>query len=473
MAESVGHGGKGMKLHTKILLGLFVGAVVGIAANQLLGGDHGAVEFVNKYLANPVGQIFLRLLFMIVVPLVFASITLGVAGLGDLRRVGRVGGKALAYFLASTALAATLGLVAISVVKPGQQLDRATAEGLRAEFAGDASSRVEAAATTDFGINTIINMFSRNPIRSAVDLDMLGIITFALIFGAALTLIAAERARPMLSWLEALQDVVIKIVEIAMRLAPYGVAGLIFGVTSRFGFHLLQPLGAYVLVVMAALLLHVLLNLSLILRFLVGVNPFLFYRRIRAALVTAFSTSSSAATLPTAITVAEQNLAIPPSVAGFVLPLGSTMCMNGTALFEGMTVLFLAQVFGVDLNLGQMVVVMIMSVLTAVGAAGVPGGSIPLLVTILAMFGIPPEGIAIVLGVDRILDMSRTTVNVCGDLSATAFVAKSEGVWDASRIPADEEQAIPHVLDDSPGWPLPADPQVRDEPLARQAPTPR
>jgi DAACS family dicarboxylate/amino acid:cation (Na+ or H+) symporter len=456
MAEPIAHSGKGMKLHTKILLGLVVGAVVGIAANQLLGGDHRAVEFVNKYIATPVGQIFLRLLFMIVIPLVFASIVLGVAGLGDLRRVGRVGGKAIAYFLASTALAAILGLIAVSIVRPGEQIDRVTADELRTEFAGDASSRVEAAATTDFGVNTIVNMFTRNPVRSAADLDMLGIITFALIFGAALTLIAAERAKPMLAWLEALQDVVIKIVEMAMRLAPYGVAALIFGVTSRFGFHLLKPLGAYVLVVIGALLFHVLLNLSLILRFLVGVNPFTFFRRIRAALVTAFSTSSSSATLPTALAVAEQNVGIPPSIAGFVLPLGSTMCMNGTALFEGITVIFLAQVFGVDLNLGQMIVVMMMSVLTAVGAAGVPGGSIPLLVTILVMFGIPAEGIAIVLGVDRILDMSRTTVNVCGDLTATAFVARTERVWNASMMPSNEEMAIPH-LDESPGWPQPAD----------------
>jgi DAACS family dicarboxylate/amino acid:cation (Na+ or H+) symporter len=457
MAEPIAHSGKGMKLHTKILLGLVVGAVVGIAANQTLGGDHEAVIFVNKYIAGPVGQIFLRLLFMIVIPLVFASIALGVAGLGDLRRVGRVGGKAIGYFLGSTALAATLGLIAVSIVRPGEQIDRVTAEQLRTEFAGDASSRVEAAASTDFGVNTIVNMFTRNPVKSAVDLDLLGIITFSLIFGAALTLITAERAKPMLSWLEALQDVVIKIVEMAMRFAPYGVTALIFGVTSRFGFHLLKPLGAYVMVVIGALLIHVLVNLSLILRFLVGVNPFLFYRRIRAALVTAFSTSSSSATLPTALSVAERNLGIPPSIAGFVLPLGSTMCMNGTALFEGITVIFLAQVFGVTLDLGQMIVVMVMAVLTAVGAAGVPGGSIPLLVTILVMFNIPAEGIAIILGVDRILDMSRTTVNVCGDLSATAFVAKTEGVWNASMIPSNEEMAIPHVLDDSPGWPRPAD----------------
>jgi DAACS family dicarboxylate/amino acid:cation (Na+ or H+) symporter len=466
MSESIGNTGRGMKLHTKILLGLLVGAVLGIAANQLLGGRHPFVDGVNTYLAGPVGQIFLRLLFMIVVPLVFASLALGVAGLGDIRRVGRVGTKAVAYFLASTALAATLGLIAVSIVRPGDRLDPTIRQELLAEYASDASSRVEAAASTDFGINTLVNIVPRNPIRAAVDLDLLGIIFFGLIFGAALTLIAAERARPMLAWLQAVNDVVIKIVGIAMRLAPYGVAALIFGVTSRFGFHLLKPLAAYVLVVLGALLLHVAINISAILRFLVGISPRLFFSRIRSALVTAFSTSSSNATLPTALATAEQNLGIPPSVAGFVLPLGSTMCMNGTALFEGITVIFLAQVFGVTLSLGKMVVVMIMSVVTAVGAAGVPGGSIPLLVGILAMFGVPPEGIAIILGVDRILDMSRTTVNVCGDLSATAWVARSEGVWNASMVPAIErgiEGGGP--VDESPGWPQ-GEPRVTVEPGA-------
>jgi DAACS family dicarboxylate/amino acid:cation (Na+ or H+) symporter len=230
------------------------------------------------------------------------------------------------------------------------------------------------------------------------------------------------------------------------------VAGLFFGVTSRFGFHLLQPLAAYVAVVIGALLLHVVVNISAIVRFLVGMSPLLFFSRIKSALVTAFSTSSSSATLPTALATAQQNLGIPPQIAGFVLPLGSTMCMNGTALFEGMTVIFLCQVFGVDLNLGQMIVVMMLAVLTAIGAAGVPGGSIPLLVGILAMFRVPPEGIAIVLGIDRILDMSRTTVNVCGDITATAFVARSERVWDASMVPAVEglDRA---ARDESPGWP--------------------
>jgi DAACS family dicarboxylate/amino acid:cation (Na+ or H+) symporter len=385
--------------------------------------------------------------------LVFASISLGVAGLGDIRRVGRVGGKAVAYFLGSTALAATLGLVIVSFVRPGSGLDPAIREQLMQTYATDASARVEASQTGNFGVETLVNIVTRNPLKSAVDLDLLGIIFFSLMFGAALTLIAAERAKPMISWLEAVNDIVIKIVEIAMKLAPYGVTALIFGVTSRFGFHLLKPLAAYVIVVLGALLLHVVVNLSIVIRFLIGMSPVKFFGRIRAALVTAFSTSSSSATLPTALATAEKNLGIPPQIAGFVLPLGSTMCMNGTALFEGITVIFLAQVFGVTLNLGQMVVVMIMAVLTAVGAAGVPGGSIPLLVGILAMFGVPGEGIAIILGVDRILDMSRTTVNVCGDITATAFVARSEGVWDASMVPAVEGLGSSQPTDDSPGWP--------------------
>lgn len=443
MAESIGNTGKGMKLHTKILLGLLVGVVLGLIANSTLGGTHPFVAGANKYVAGPVGQIFLRMLFMIVVPLIFASISLGVAGLGDLRRVGRVGAKAVGYFFASTALAATLGLVIVSAVRPGERISDETRNNLMETYAGDASSRVEAAATSNFGVETIVNIVPRNPLRAAVDLDLLALIFFALIFGAALTQIAAERARPMMRFLEALNDVVIKIVGMAMKLAPIGVAALIFGVSSRFGFELLKLLGWYVATVIGALLIHVLVNLSAIIRFLVGMSPVKFFSRVRGALVTAFSTSSSSATLPTALATAEQNLGIPPQIAGFVLPIGSTMCMNGTALFEGMTVLTLAQAFNVDLSFGQMVAVMFMSVLTAIGAAGVPGGSIPLLVGVLAMFGVPPEGIAIVLGVDRILDMSRTCVNVCGDLSATAFVARSEGVWNPSMVPAVEGQEVP------------------------------
>ena len=456
MSEPIGGSKKGMKLHTKILLGLLVGAVLGISANVFVGGKSPFVEGVNHYVAGPAGQIFLRMLFMIVIPLVFASISLGVAGLGDLKRVGRVGGKAIGYFLVSTALAATLGLIIVSVVRPGERIPQATRTELMATYSTDASSKVQAAATSEFGIQTLVNIVPRNPVKAAADLDMLGIIFFGMIFGAALTMIKAEKAKPMLAFLEALNDAVIKIVEIAMRLAPFGVAALIFGVTSRFGFDVVRLLGWYVMVVLGSLLLHVIINISTIIRFLVGMSPLRFFGRIRSALVTAFSTSSSSATLPTAISTAEENLGIPKQIAGFVLPLGSTMCMNGTALFEGITVITLAQAFDVHLGFGKMVAVMVMSVITAVGAAGVPGGSIPLLVGVMTMFGIPAEGIAIVLGVDRILDMSRTTVNVCGDLSATAWVARSERVWNPSMGPALEKTSEGGAnLDDSPGWPKP------------------
>jgi DAACS family dicarboxylate/amino acid:cation (Na+ or H+) symporter len=258
----------------------------------------------------------------------------------------------------------------------------------------------------------------------------------------------------MIAWLEALNDIVIKIVEMAMKLAPYGVFALIFGVTSVFGFALLTPLSFYILVVLLGLLIQAAVVIPLIMRFVVGISPVKFYSRIWTAVVTAFSTSSSAATLPTSIAVTEKNLGIPPSVGGFVLPLGATMNMNGTAIFEAVTIIFLATVFGVFLSLPQQIVVVFMAVITAIGAAGVPGGSIPLLIGILAMFNVPGEGIALILGVDRILDMSRTTLNVLGDIGASAFVAKSEGVWNADMIPATPglDLATAH-LDDSPGWP--------------------
>ena len=298
-----------------------------------------------------------------------------------------------------------------------------------ATYGADAASKLSAPGAGEFGVDTFVNIVTRNPIKSAVDFDMLGVIFFALMFGAALTMIDKERARPMIAFLESLNDIVITIVHMAMRLAPYGVAGLIFGVTSRFGAVLLQPLSIYVGVVLGALALHVAITMSLIIRFGIGLSPLRFFSLVRASLVTAFSTSSSSATLPTNLSVATDKLRVPSRVSGFVLPLGATMCMNGTSLFEGITVIFLCQVSGVELSLGQMAVVMVMSVITAVGAAAVPGGSLPLLVGILAMFSVPGETIAIVLGVDRILDMARTTVNVIGDLTATAFIARSEGVW--------------------------------------------
>ncbi|HXG70237.1 MAG TPA: dicarboxylate/amino acid:cation symporter [Gemmatimonadaceae bacterium] len=442
MSESIGSSGTGMKLHTKILLGLLVGLVLGVTVNLTLGTSNPRVEWINTFIAVPLGQVFLRMLFMVVMPLVFASISLGVAGVGDLRKAGRIGGKAIGYFFVTTALASTLGLVVVNVMRPWERVAPETRTALMERFAGDAKTTIGTSQQQNFGIQTFINIVPRNPIDAAAKTDMLGVIFFGLVFGAAITVIPAARGKVMMDFLEALNAVVTVMIHFAMLLAPFGVAALIFTVSSRFGFDLMLAVAAFIVTVLVALLAHVIITLTSIIRFLIGMSPLMFFSRVRAALVTAFSTSSSSATLPTALDVAQEQLGIPQRIAGFVLPIGSTMCMNGTAIFEGITVIFLAKIFGVDLSLVQMAAVMIMCVITAIGAAGVPGGSIPLLVGVLVMFGVPGEGIAIVLGVDRILDMSRTTVNVFSDLTATAWVARSERLWSPADIPSPGQKLV-------------------------------
>ena len=415
-----------MKLHTRIVLGLVTGAAAGVAV-ETFAPDAAWAHWIAEYVAGPVGQIFLRMLLMTVVPLVFASLVLGVAGIGDVRRLGRIGGKTLVYFLLSSAISVAIGLTLVNLFDPGGGVDAATRAQLLETYRTQAEG-LQAGGPAGFGIHTIVNIVPRNPIQAAASMDMLGVIFFSLVFGTALTLIPEDRARPMVDFVRALGDVVIRIIDLAMKLAPYGVFGLIFVVTSRFGWEILRQLGAYVAVVVAGLLIHGLVVLSALVKALGGMSPISFWKKARASVITAFSTSSSSATLPTNISVAERQLGVPPAIAGFVLPLGATMNMNGTALYEGVTVLFLAQVFGIDLALPQQLVVVAMSVITAVGAAGVPGGSLPLMMVVLAAVGVPPEGIAIILGVDRILDMCRTTLNVAGDLTAAVFVARTEPV---------------------------------------------
>jgi DAACS family dicarboxylate/amino acid:cation (Na+ or H+) symporter len=424
-----------MALHSRILLGLVLGALSGVAV-KLTAGDAAWVESINHYVAEPIGQIFLRLLFMVVIPLVFATLVLGVANLGDMRKLGRIGGRTLAYFLVTTAAATIIGLVLANWLRPGDGLPPDVSAELVESYRGDANERLAASDAQEFGINTLVEIVPRNPVRAAADMQMLPVIFFSIMFGVALALIAEERAAPVLRFLEGLADAVTKLVEITMRLAPYGVFALVFVVTSRFGWALLAHLGLFVGAVLLGLLLHCAVTLSLALRFGAGLSPWRFWVAVRGALVTAFSTSSSNATLPTSLLVAEHKLGLPIRISGFVLPLGATLNMNGTALFEGMTVLFVAQIFGVELGIGEQAVVVVLSVLTAVGAAGVPGGSIPLLMVMATSVGVPGEGIAIILGVDRLLDMSRTLVNVAGDLTAACVIARSEGAAsvDAGRL---------------------------------------
>ncbi|MBT8039020.1 MAG: dicarboxylate/amino acid:cation symporter [Xanthomonadales bacterium] len=409
-----------LKLHTKIALGLVLGALAGGTANAFFAGEAWLV-FLSDNVMFPVGQVFLRMLFMTVVPIVFTSIALGVAGIGDMRTLGRLGGRTFGYFALSTLIAATIGLTLVNTVKPGEGLPEETRNELMQRFSGGAEG-MAASGPPDFGVSTFVNIVPRNPVAAAADMDMLALIFFALIFGAALTAIPEERAKPVIELLEGIGDAIIAIINWAMKLAPYGVFGLIFVITSQFGWSILAQLGMYVFVVLLGLFIHATIGVSGLVRFFGKMNPIKFWRSIGAPFITAFSTSSSMATLPTSIATAEDKLDVQPKIAGFVLPLGATMNMNGTSLFEGITVLFLAQVFGVDLSLGSQIIVVILAVLTAIGAAGVPGGSLPLMMLVMATVGVPPEGIAIILGVDRILDMSRTTLNVCGDISASVYV---------------------------------------------------
>jgi DAACS family dicarboxylate/amino acid:cation (Na+ or H+) symporter len=417
---------RGMQLHTKILLGLAIGAVAGITANAFWRESETLAWIVGN-VADPVGQVFLRLLFMVVVPLVFTSLALGVAQLGDLSKVGRIGAKTIGFFLLTTAFAAVVGLFLVNTFRPGEGLDPGVRAALMEQFGGQAAEKAAAAETNGFGIQTFVNIIPRNPVDAAAKGDMLPLIFFALIFGVALTRIPAEAARPVLKVLEGISYAVTVIIGFAMRVAPYGVAALIFAVTARFGFDVLQSLGKYVILVLAGLAFHLFVVIPLLSGTMAGVPPLVFLRRTRTLMVTAFSTSSSNATLPTTIRTAQQEFGVPREIAGFVMPLGATMNMNGTALFEGITILFLAQVFGVSLGLEQQLVVVVMCIITAVGAAGVPGGSLPLLVLVLEMVGVPGGGLALILGVDRILDMSRTVPNVCGDLLTSLVVARSEG----------------------------------------------
>ena len=418
---------KGMPLHTRILLGLLIGAVAGVASNALWGGTP-RLEWVIDNVANPIGQVFLRMLFMVVIPLVFTTLTLGVATLGDLRRLGRIGGKTLGFFVLTTSLAVTLGLILVNIVQPGEGLDPTVRAGLLESYSEQATATTEAAQNTGFGINTFISIVPRNVVDSMARGDMLGVIFFTLMFGVALTRLPKSMSDPVIAFLEGVARAVIEIIGFAMKLAPFGVAGLIFAVTARFGFGLLQSLSMYVLMVLLGLAIHQFLVLPTLAKTLAGINPLTFIRRCKYAMVTAFSTSSSNATLPTTLRTSVEEFGVPREIAGFVIPLGATMNMNGTALFEGMTVLFLAQVFGVDLSLGSQLIVVVMCIVTAIGAAGVPSGSIPLLVMVLMMVGIPGEAIALILGVDRILDMSRTVPNITSDILTSIVIAKSEGL---------------------------------------------
>jgi DAACS family dicarboxylate/amino acid:cation (Na+ or H+) symporter len=421
------------RLANRILLGLVLGAVAGtivLVVGRFSPQVLQAAQWLATTLLDPIGQVFLRMLFFVVIPLVFASLANGVVQLGELSHLGPLAGRTFTLFFANMAIATTLGLVMMNILQPGMHLGEETSAQLIAQYSGQASQHVETSEARPAVTPTaIVDMFMpRNLFGAFVgnQRNMLGeilpLILFAILVGAAGLGLPEERRHRMQYGLETVTELMTGIVHFALKLAPIAVPAMIFSVIVKVGFEIIIALGLFVVGCVAMLLLHLFGTMSLWLRFLAKRSPREFFLQIKDVLITAFSTSSSSATLPAALAAARDRLGIAPSTAGFVLPLGTTMNMSGTALYEGCVVLFVAQVFGVHLDLAQQATLVFLAVLSAVAVAAIPGGSLPLIAGLLVAFGIPPEGIGIILGVDRILDMTRTMTNVGSDLVTTAVV---------------------------------------------------
>lgn len=417
-----------LPLHTKILIGGLVGVCGGIVAHFTMGLDPGLASFI-QYVTLPIGQIFLRLLFMLVIPLIFSALVLGVAGMGDPRSLGRIGLKSLLYTVVVSAIAVLIGVTLVNVFRPGEGLS----PELKARLAASALQRTTSPSATTAApavdrspIDLLVEIVPRNPVKAAADGDFLAIMFFSLMVGLGVSLTRTPAARRFQEAVEGLLDVSMRLIDMVISFAPIGVAALLFNLTAQLGYEVLGQLARYVGVVLLALAIHQFVVYSLAVKLLGGMSPRRFFSGIQEAMITAFSTSSSNATLPTALRVAEEELLLPPNVSRFVLTIGATMNQNGTALFEGVTVLFLAQFYGVPLSLTQQLTVVIICILGGVGTAGVPAGSIPVVAMILGLVGIPAEGIGLILGVDRFLDMCRTVLNVSGDLAAAVVVSRGE-----------------------------------------------
>ncbi len=413
-----------LPLHTRMLIGFAIGIVAGLVAHRYFAGDPRLVWFLS-HVSQPVGKVFLRLLFMLVVPLIFAALVLGITGLGDLKSLGRIGLKTLAYTVVVSSIAVLLGLVLVNVLQPGKGLSDDTRARMMAG-AAERSAALAKAQAPKSGMDLVTEIVPANPLKAAVDGDLLAWMFFALIFGIGLSLTRTEAARRLEEMIEGLYDVTMRLIAIVIGLAPIGVAALLFSITADLGLEIVVQLARYVGVVILALAIHQFVVYSAVVKLLGGMSPRFFFGAIQEAMITAFSTASSNATLPTALRVAEEKLKLPSHVSRFVLTLGSTANQNGTALFEGVTVLFLAQFYGVELALSQQVLVLFICILGGIGTAGVPAGSIPVVAMILGQVNVPVEGIGIILGVDRFLDMCRTTLNVSGDLAAAVVVSRGE-----------------------------------------------
>lgn len=413
-----------MKLTTKILLGLILGAVLGVAVQA--SGSEGVKNAVLLF--EPLGTAFIRLISMVVVPLVVASLFVGTCSVGDVRRLGRIGGRSLLYFLATTLVASALGLYLGVLVQPGASLDAEVRDRIASEYRATAEASAAVVETVSIR-ERLLSIIPRNPVGAAADMDLLPLIFATLLFAAAASVLEPARREPLVAFFDAVNGAAGVIIDWVMKLAPYAVFVLIAGAMARFGMGLLRGLLLYSVLIIVGELLHGFGVLMLTLRG-AGVGIRAFWKHVADGPLLAFSTASSNAALPVSLEVAQKNLGVSNEVASFVLPVGATLNMNGSALYKGLTVAFIAQVYGVPLGPAEHVTIILTSTMAAVAGVGVPGSSLVTTLIVLGAIGMGPQaaaGIALVVGLDRFLDMFRTGVNVLGDLTCAAIVAKGEG----------------------------------------------
>ena len=384
---------------------------------------------------QPLGDLFIRLLSFLAIPLVIASLVIGAASLGDVKQLGRIGGKTLSIYILSTAVAISIGLICANVIQPGKKVDVDAKNRLMGAYEEQSAESITKQLDVDI-LEFVVNIVPKNPVNAIANGNMIQIVFFAVIFGITLTFIEKRKADAVISVFDGVNETMIKMVEFIMIMAPYGVFALMAATIADFGFEILQTLIWYIFAVILGLTLQVFIVYAPLVKIFGKMGIFKFLKGMRNAQAIAFSTSSSAATLPVTFDCVENNLGVSKKISGFVLPLGATINMDGTALYQGVAAIFISQVYGMDLNLTQQLTIVFTAVLASIGTAPVPGVGIIMLVMILQSVNIPPEGIALILGVDRILDMIRTITNITGDAAVSVSIEGME------RAAAEKDQLV-------------------------------
>jgi Na+/H+-dicarboxylate symporter len=403
-----------MPLWQQILIGLGLGVLTGMLFKA------------DALVLAPIGTLFLNAIKMLIVPLVFVSLVAGITAMSDSAKLGRISVKTIAIYLVTTAFAVSIGLLFGALFAPGEGMNMV-------------ASGIQETKQAPSLVQILVGLVPTNPVTAFAEGNILQIIVFAIALGVSMNLIG-EKAAPAVKLFDSLAEVFYKLTDLVMRCAPIGVFALIAGVVASHGIEVLLPLASVIGVIYLASIAHMLLVYGGLLAMLARLSPLRFFKGVAPALAVAFSTSSSAGTLPVSIECARKNLGVSQGVAGFVLPVGATINMDGTAIYQGVLALFIAQAFGVDLNGGQYLMIILTATLASIGTAGVPGAGLIMLGLVLTSVGLPLEGVALIAGIDRILDMARTTVNVAGDLMTTTLVGRSENELDQSIYNSDNAQ---------------------------------